>query len=616
MPRRAPAPDTAAAPAARYRFWRRWSLGTQMLGGFAVPVLIVVLASFYVADSIRAMREASFVQDEASEALALRNRMLNAVLDAETSVRGFLVTGDVVHLDAYRLAATDLHAAVARLRQTDATEPDHLARVLAVRDLFERWRREFAEPAIGTRPADSRAGALGPAAGVVESGRGAGLVALMRLQLQRSQREEEREREEALVRSRAIAERARWVALLVPTAALLAGLAATLLILLDALRGIRAVNRAAQGVAAGDLGRRMRVLRGDEIGRLGTTFNRMAVDLDDRRRRSDAIVRFQRLLTTSQTRDELLAVTREACQQVFPPAAAAVYLMDAGSDRARCVAAWGCPGDAPVGTLGAAQCRALQDLRAHYSDGTPHAVRCAHVEAAPWPVGRSLCVPLSAQGVALGALHLFMPGEDQAGPLSRRDMDTAVLIADQLALAIHGLALRESLREQAMHDALTGLYNRRSLDELLDLHLAKARRDGSVTSIALVDVDHFKHVNDRFGHDAGDALLIALARLLAQSVRAGDVVGRHGGEEFVLVMPNTSPADALARAEQLRRAVEHAAPGGRAVTVSIGVASSVGGRGSRDDMLKQADLRLYEAKAAGRNRAVGEAIAAALDAPR
>jgi len=606
-PRRAPLPPLPAGGGtivrvSALRIWRQWSLGMQMLAGFAIPVLIVLMASGYVTSSIDLMREASRAFDESNEALSLRNRMLTAVLDSETSVRGYLLTGDATYLNRYRLADRELRDAVRRLEYTDATEPAHLSRIHLVRDLYGRWRAQFAEPAIEARQGDTDQ--LGPKAlALLHAQHGATLVALMREQLGLSDREEEQERAQSLARSLAIAERARWIAMLAPAVALLAGLAATLLLLVDALRGLRAVNRAAQAVAAGDLDRRMRVLRTDEIGRLGQTFNRMAADLADRRRRSDAIARFQSLLATSGSRDELVGVACEACRQVFP-AAGAVYLREHGEIFVP-VAWWEWPHErAPERKLLSRECRALSHALPHYSDGAPHCVECAHVRQAPSPVSRSLCLPLIAHGTNLGLLHLFVAGTGLEGPLSRRDLETAQLVAAQLAVAIDNLALRESLRQQAMHDALTGLFNRRSLDELLDMNLASAARDGSCISVAIIDVDHFKAVNDHFGHEAGDAVLAGLAEVLAAGVRSSDVVGRYGGEEFLLVMPATPHSSAVARAEELRSSIASNPVGGYAVTVSIGVATVVGAS-KRDQLVTLADKRLYAAKAGGRNCVVG-----------
>lgn len=165
--------------------------------------------------------------------------------------------------------------------------------------------------------------------------------------------------------------------------------------------------------------------------------------------------------------------------------------------------------------------------------------------------------------------------------------------------------------ESAVLDGLTGLYNRRHLEERLATELAYARRHGTVVAVVLADVDHFKRVNDRWGHDAGDAVLRAVAEVLSKGVRAEDVAGRFGGEEFLVVARDLVAAQVLVLAERLRKLVEQApiAYGDQplGVTASFGAASSVEPSvgADRDALVRVADERLYAAKERGRNRVVG-----------
>lgn len=170
-------------------------------------------------------------------------------------------------------------------------------------------------------------------------------------------------------------------------------------------------------------------------------------------------------------------------------------------------------------------------------------------------------------------------------------------------------ALQEHLREQAVRDPLTGLFNRRYLMETLEREVVRCRRAGEPLSVVMLDVDHFKAVNDALGHDAGDRVLVAVGGYLISQVRDGDAACRYGGEEFVVVLPNTPVDVALRRAEDWRLAVRRVPPvlGDRPVSVSIGVATLPQHGGSAAALVRSADDAMYEAKALGRDRVVAAA---------
>lgn len=168
-----------------------------------------------------------------------------------------------------------------------------------------------------------------------------------------------------------------------------------------------------------------------------------------------------------------------------------------------------------------------------------------------------------------------------------------------------------ALRKLATTDPLTGVGNRRELDERLQLELRRASRSLEPLSLLFLDVDHFKKYNDRFGHEAGDAVLARLATLLQQTVRSSDTVARFGGEEFVILLPDTDEEGARTLAEKLRETVAHRLPGAVPVTASLGAATCRPPTGRSADfrmqarrLLASADRAVYEAKHVGRNRVV------------
>jgi len=168
----------------------------------------------------------------------------------------------------------------------------------------------------------------------------------------------------------------------------------------------------------------------------------------------------------------------------------------------------------------------------------------------------------------------------------------------------------ELLLEMSYTDHLTGLYNRRYLMEVLEREYSRAQRTGGVLSLLILDIDHFKEVNDRFGHQEGDAVLARTASIFSNELRGYDTAVRFGGDEYVAVLPDTSLNDATAVAERIRKSVSDTTFGGRLkgerITVSLGIAAYPGKEVETiEDLVREADGALYRAKAGGRNRTGG-----------
>jgi len=187
--------------------------------------------------------------------------------------------------------------------------------------------------------------------------------------------------------------------------------------------------------------------------------------------------------------------------------------------------------------------------------------------------------------------------------ISTITISLAFLIVFTRKLAAKLDEARKQIIEIAITDGLTGLYNRRHLSVRFEEEIQRSLRLGKTLSCILSDIDRFKPINDNFGHLAGDVVLKDIATLMHDAVRAYDIVGRFGGDEFLVILPDTEIAAALEFAERLRVAVkEKVAPDGRPITMSFGVTSLPEGNETLHDMLKRADERLYEAKAGGRDR--------------
>src|SRR5437867_149407 len=214
-----------------------------------------------------------------------------------------------------------------------------------------------------------------------------------------------------------------------------------------------------------------------------------------------------------------------------------------------------------------------------------------------------------AQGESLGVLYLSTgtDAEHQESGWTESKQRLAQTIAEQLGLAVANLKLRDTLRNQSIRDPLTGLFNRRYMEETLEREVRRAERGHHQVGVMMLDIDHFKEFNDTFGHEAGDMLLRDFGRLLRSNMRGEDVACRYGGEEFVLILPEASPEAALRRGEQLREAgkrlyVSHRGQLIGGVSSSLGVACFPDHGANGEALLQGADAALYVAKNAGRDR--------------
>jgi diguanylate cyclase (GGDEF)-like protein len=205
---------------------------------------------------------------------------------------------------------------------------------------------------------------------------------------------------------------------------------------------------------------------------------------------------------------------------------------------------------------------------------------------------------VTPQDLALGTLCVVDVVPRQ---LSSKQIDTLRILARQVMCQLE-------LNLQAMRDPLTGLYNRRQLEESLHREVLRARRIGAQVGVMTIDVDHFKRVNDTLGHEIGDSALRGIAEVLASCVREEDIACRAGGEEFVIILPGTGKTALRSRAETVRKTVEaatiSAGEGTLKLTVSIGLASFPSFGDTGQAVLRAADAALYKAKSAGRNRVI------------
>ena len=215
-----------------------------------------------------------------------------------------------------------------------------------------------------------------------------------------------------------------------------------------------------------------------------------------------------------------------------------------------------------------------------------------------------ISLPLIDEGKVLGCTSL---SSDHTNAFDAQALQFFSLITYQMASSMKASQVLSSMKDMAIYDTLTQLYNRGYINQVLEAELRKSSLEKTPLSIIMVDIDHFKAVNDRYGHDEGDRALIHIASLLKGALRKHDIVARFGGEEFIIVLPKAMMKDAVVIAERIRRSVEATPLSGSKekvhLTVSLGIASiPVVWPESKEELIKYADTALYEAKGKGRNR--------------
>jgi diguanylate cyclase (GGDEF)-like protein len=305
------------------------------------------------------------------------------------------------------------------------------------------------------------------------------------------------------------------------------------------------------------------------------------------------------MLQSAIDRDDANHVLRGKAQYLLPGFSGALYVFNNSRDRLDWSTGWGhlLPQDS-AGHIAPTECWALK-LGKPYLNGGRGNLSCQH----DTPNYVVLEIPMAARGEIFGLLQVAHDGADAEAHLeSIRPL--AVALADAMSLSLSSSALREQLRNQALRDGLTGLYNRRFLEEMLGRLTQDAERRGVPMSAIMIDLDHFKRLNDQFGHGAGDTVLREVARVIMASLRATDVACRYGGEELLVLLPDCALDTAVQTAERLRIQIEALSDvsKGQSVTASFGVASAPETTARPGELMAVADTALYQAKKLGRNR--------------
>ena len=393
--------------------------------------------------------------------------------------------------------------------------------------------------------------------------------------------------------------RTRTLLAIIVVGALLAGVGGGAWLVRNVVPRIRAYSRFAAEVAAGRLSARLQPAGSDELSELGRSLNHMVA-----RRAADhdydtSQAKFSAALQLAESESEAYLLLKRHLEHCVPGATAVALNRNNSANRLQPVTALPDDSDlaARLSTAAPRACLAVRFARPHAAAAAVReALQPCAVCGDPGTAAR--CEPLIVGGEVIGSV---LVQRNDISPREERYIRESVMHAAPVLANQRNLALAE---HRALTDALTGLPNQRASHDTILQTVAHAGRTLDPLAAVLLDLDHFKQINDLYGHDKGDEVLAAVGATLATTLRAGDFAGRFGGEEFLILLPDTGSSEATTVAERIRTTLCDLAIGGidRKITASFGIAVLPDHAGDAAALLRRADVALYAAKAAGRNR--------------
>lgn len=598
---------------------------TSLTSRIVTVTVLVVLALFalvaMMADATRQSRESFEWVNHSSLVIQTMEETMASLREAESGQRGYILTKNAGLAQSFDRRIEEARGHYSKLYDMTLDNPTQNQRLQAFSALMDE-RIELMHTPLQMARQNSFENALA----MVIEGRGHDTMNALTLIAQEFLQEEENLLKSRIEASERRLEWGRGVALIGgPIVALVFVLLAAVVV-----RGIRHPTRvltlAMTRLGQGELDVRIHQNMGSlEFGKLAKGYNAMAEKLEstavDQKRAKLELSRMNEEMTVSsqimqergkviellgamshrmqatRTDEELAEVISIFVPRVLPDLPGALYGFNNSRNLLTLMSQWGealklVDGFAPD------QCWALRRGQDHYVSGKGKDIICAHVDAA---VESYHCEPLLASGEVIGVLYLD-------GLLDEEARFRLNVLAENISSAMVNRRLQRDLKEQTIRDPLTGLFNRRYMEEALAMEVARSARSKAPLSVIMCDIDHFKRFNDEFGHDAGDVVLSSVAKALGELYRDGDIVCRFGGEEFTIIAPGTTKEALGNRTEQVRLAISRLSPQLRnealgPVTMSFGIAQWTPDM-KRDgaDLLQHADTALYRSKREGRNR--------------
>jgi diguanylate cyclase (GGDEF)-like protein len=582
--------------------------------------LLALLAALLLDEASQMHASLGWVSHSA-EVLKNANQSLAHLESAESGQRGFVLTHDPAFSQTVDTEIALSRGNAANLVSLTRDNPSQNARAVQIRALIEERIGD-----LGKSVALSRSGDFTGAQALTATGHGRYLMLLVNARAGDLLSEERALSASRMTTAESRLGSIRWLVLL----------GTPITVVLIAVMGVALISRIRRPVEAmmavmGQLGagdRKARIeadMHSQEFERLARGYNAMADELvaavsdqvnseeqlrlanlelsqntEVLRERSEVIELLGGMahrMQAARTDEELASIIRVFVPRVLPDIPGALYAHNNSRNLLIPIAAWGGL-DVEIAGFAPDQCWALRRGQSHFVIEPGSDIICAHIGE---QADHYHCEPLLAGGEVIGVLYL-------KGVVVAENRFRLTVLTENIASALVNHRLQRGLREQTIRDPLTGLFNRRYMEETLALEIARSSRSGNPLSLVMCDIDHFKRFNDEFGHDAGDAVLQAVSSEMRSRFRDGDVICRFGGEEFTIIAPGTTAATLAARVDTVRQGISEliVQQGGRtlgATTMSFGIATweeNMERDGST--LIKVADAALYQSKREGRNR--------------
>jgi|GEM_PF-1486806 len=333
--------------------------------------------------------------------------------------------------------------------------------------------------------------------------------------------------------------------------------------------------------------------------------------LEERNRQNSLLSEMRELLQSCSNAEEVPAIVVSYATKLFHGTDGALFLLNDSKTDLQSVASWGnFPEDVDNNIFAPDACWGLRQGRVYVVEDMKTSPICPHLKQSL--SNAYVCLPLIGKGELFGLLHL---GTKRSAQKDDRQWDIAelkeiaVIFAEYLSLSIANIKLSEKLTSQSIRDPLTRLYNRRYMDEIIQHEILRAARQQTGIGLVMVDIDHFKQINDTYGHETGDEYLMELADFFRLKIRGSDFIFRYGGEEFILMLPESSVEDTYKYAELLRKEIKNMKIHFRgqrlpSITLSFGIAAYPDHGLDTIELIRVADKALYRAKEEGRDRVI------------